>query len=167
MLYSFAGLRSGTAPLGGVVLDAAGNLYGTTSVGGALLCGEGSGCGVVFALSPEGQETVLHLFAGPPLDGWQPVSGIYRNDVGNLLGTTGLGGSGPCSPDGCGVVFRLAPTGKETILHNFTGVPDDGDGPNAGLVRDGAGNFYGTTGGGGSNPGPNGEGCGTVFKLRP
>jgi uncharacterized repeat protein (TIGR03803 family) len=162
VLYSFTGERDGRYPAAPLMQDAAGNLYGVTSEGGALLCGGGSGCGVVFALSPAGEESLLHIFAGPPSDGWQPASGVYRSNAGSLLGTTSIGGTA-----GSGVVYGINAAGKERILHDFAGPPDDGASPNGNLIRDSAGNFYGATAGGGSGAAPNGQGCGTVFKLQP
>ena len=88
---------------------------------------------------------------------------MIRDAAGNLYGTTLQGGDvvNCNSPDGCGVVFRLDTSGKETVLHTFTGA--DGEFPDAGVIRDTAGNLYGTTADGG---GPNG-GYGVVFKLTP
>jgi len=113
--------------------DAAGNLYGTTFAGGS------AGYGNVFKLDITGKETVLHSFTG--LDGRDPFGGLLRDAAGNLYGTTSSGG-GSCSQvggRGCGLVFKLDTTGKETVLHRFTGGAD-GWYPIADLVRDAAGN---------------------------
>ena len=159
LLYSFKGLGDGGTPYGGLILDAAGNLYGTTGFGG-LFGGNrcGNGCGVVFKLDSAGNETVLFPFDGN--SGKEPHGSLVRDAAGNLYGTTLRGGNtdlGTCLFAGCGVVFKVAPGGRETVLHSFTGGADGGN-SYAGLVRDWAGNLYGTTSRGGS-------GYGVVFKL--
>src|ERR1700732_3475949 len=110
-------------------------------------------------------ETVLYAFTGGGSDGGIPLAALIADSSGNLYGTTAAGGvSGPgCFPP-CGVVFKLAPGGTETVLHAFTG-GSDGLIPFAGLIADSAGNLYGTTIGGGS--GCSGQGCGVVFKVSP
>jgi uncharacterized repeat protein (TIGR03803 family) len=162
-LYSFnssGNLSDGGWPKAGVTRDAAGNLYGTTFYGGT---GTGcdiyfAGCGTVFQLDPSGTETVLHSFGGAR-DGWNPTARVVLDAAGNLYGTTAYGGG-----HGQGTVFKLDTTGNETILHSFAG-GRDGANPNAGLVADTAGNFYGTTQYGGR--GGDGHGCGTVFRISP
>jgi uncharacterized repeat protein (TIGR03803 family) len=148
-------------PSGSLVIDAAGNLYGTTSGGGSAACN--GGCGVAWKLAPNGRLTVLHQFTGGA-DGAFPV-GLIFGAAGNLYGTAG-GGSATC-PGGCGVVFKLAPnpdgTWTESVLYTFSGGAD-GVGP-VGLIFDAAGNLYGTTVGGGSTACEGG--CGVVFKLAP
>jgi len=167
VLHSFDGADGGS-PYAGLLRDSAGNLYGTTAHYGSGGCFFGtSGCGTVFKLSPTGTETVLHSFAGSP-DGGNSVAGLVQDAAGNLYGTTLAGGSssGECRyRDGCGVVFKLSPTGTETVLHTFSG-GYDGDEPYAGLLRDPAGNLYGTTrfGGATSTCLPP-IGCGVVFEL--
>jgi uncharacterized repeat protein (TIGR03803 family) len=162
VLYNFTGPPDGNAP-NGVIRDAAGNFYGTTVIGGNTACHIFSepGCGIVFKVDSTGHETVLYSFTGGA-DGANPSSfadaPLVRDAAGNLYGTTPLGGDLSCYGLGCGVVFKVDTTGKETVLHTFTGQPD-GAGPNAGLVRDSEGNFYGTTGGGGQ------FNHGTIFKL--
>jgi uncharacterized repeat protein (TIGR03803 family) len=153
ILYSFAGGVDGASPEAGVILDAAGNLYGTTWGGGS------AGFGTVFKLSrnPDGTwtESILHSFQGA--DGDAPRAELVFDNVGNLYGTTFSGGTVG------GVVFKLSPnadgTWTETIIHNFNGV--DGAIPTGALIMDGAGNFYGTTAQGGT------LGGGTVFQLTP
>ena len=160
-LYAFGSnpnLTDGIQPEAGMVRDSSGNLYGTTFFGGN---GTGcdidfAGCGVVFAVAPNGTETVLHAFSGPS-DGWNPTGRLIRDDAGNLYGTTQFGGL-----YGYGTVFKIDAAGNETILHHFRG-GNDGANPNAGVVEDASGNLYGTTRYGGQ--GCNGEGCGTVFKI--
>ena len=151
LLHSFAGSPAdGEHPHAGAVRDRAGNLYGTTLDGGAF------GDGVVFELSPGGAETVLHSFGGSPGDGRHPHAFLVRDTAGNLYGTTLEGGA-----FNEGTVFELTPRGTETLLHSFDGSPNDGQTPHAGLVRDAAGNLYGTTLDGGA------FGDGVVFELSP
>jgi uncharacterized repeat protein (TIGR03803 family) len=165
VLYKFKGSQGdGQVPFASLIFDAAGNLYGTTGQGGA-----GAG-GTVFELAPsdDGQwsESVLYGFSGP--DGKQPIGGVTFDAAGNLYGTTVIGGSGSCSNGnqqdaGCGVVFKLTPTGdgkwRESGLYSFTG-GTDGANPEASLVLDSLGNFYGTAQDGGA-------GCGGVFGFTP
>jgi uncharacterized repeat protein (TIGR03803 family) len=160
VLHTFRG-ADGASPTAGLVRDSEGNLYGTTVAGGNLACSTAGGCGVVFKLNTTGKETVLHRFTGGA-DGGYPTS-LLRDALGNLYGMTYSGGSTVCS-GGCGVIFKLNPTGTETVLHRFTGV--DGRGPFGGLLRDAEGNLYGTTSSGGQSCFQvGGVGCGVVFKL--
>jgi uncharacterized repeat protein (TIGR03803 family) len=158
VLHNFTG-TDGESPEAGLTLDAAGNLYGTTSAGGA------SGFGVVFKLDPTGQETVLYSFTGGT-DGGAPFGVMVRDSEGNLFGTTNSGGDLSTGFGfGVGVVFEVDASGKETVLHSFTGGAD-GANPVAGLVQDKKGHLYGVTFGGGAPGGPcGGFGCGVVFKL--
>jgi uncharacterized repeat protein (TIGR03803 family) len=161
VLHSFGKKRSdGSTPTGDLVLDAAGNLYGTTEFGGRVRCIP-SGCGTVFRLDTTGAETVLHSFGKTRRDGKFPYAGLVLDAAGNLYGTTVQGGGSNNCVGGCGTVFRLDTTGAETVLHRFVGgsPPTDGERPTAGLVRDAAGNLYGTTAVGGAS------GVGTVFKI--
>jgi uncharacterized repeat protein (TIGR03803 family) len=177
-LYSFAGSPDGQWPIG-IVLDEQGNLYGSTQAGGLATCGPVQrpliSCGTVFKLDTSGQETVLHKFTFSNGDGMMPfVEGsVIRDSQGNLYGTTFYGGDARCYTDGeyygCGIVFKLDPSGQETVLHTFEGAAQgDGAAPAAQLVLDGLGNLYGTTNNGGDahctahyyEPG-----CGTVFKI--
>jgi uncharacterized repeat protein (TIGR03803 family) len=169
VLHSFAGGDDGANPGGGVIFDAAGNLYGTTYQGGGSGCG-GKGCGIVFELSPSGnghwREKVLHTFNG--MNGANPGSDMIFDGVGNLYGTTINGGRAGCDPPiGCGTVFELSPgtTGRwtEKVLRSFYANPKK---PRGKLVFDTAGNLYGTTSTG-AGTGCNGAGCGKVFKLTP
>jgi uncharacterized repeat protein (TIGR03803 family) len=167
VLHSFQG-PDGSRPQSELILDAAGNLYGTTYYGGASGSGCGGfGCGTVFRLTPHanGQwsETVLYSFHGT--DGFKPVSGVVYDAVGNLYGTTPYGGiPGGCSGTGCGLIFQLVPhkngTWTENVLHRF-GKGKDGSVPWGGLIFDATGNLYGTTESGGA------YGYGTVFELVP
>ena len=153
----------GVNPYGGVILDDAGNLYGSTYFGGS------SGLGTVFKIAPNDSETILYNFKGGIADGAGPLNALVRDEVGNLYGTTAYGGDLICSSIGCGTVFKVGANGTETLLHIFTGYPLDGSGPGL-LVRDKAGNLYGTAWGGGnssncldSNNQP--SGCGVIFEV--
>jgi hypothetical protein len=166
-LYSFnGGSNDGSAPVGGVVVDAAGNLYGTTGAGGSYTdCSPfGQTCGVVFELSPNGTgwtETVLYTFTGD-LDGGEPLAGLVLDSQGNLYGTTAIGGS-----FGNGTVFMLSfVSGSwiDSVLYSFHG-GSDGAYPQSALTLHN-GSIYGTTyaGGGNSCLGAS-QGCGTVYQL--
>jgi len=150
VLYTFTDARCGPSPVAGVIRDSAGNLYGTDNCNGA------AGAGVVYRLDTADNYTALYNFTGGA-DGGTPYAGVI-DSAGNLYGTTQSGGIGNCGIPGCGVVFELDPTGQETVLYTFTGGAD-GASPLAGVIRDSAGNLYGTTVGGGS------YGCGVVYKL--
>ena len=146
VLYNFAGSSDGGDPYAGLIRDSAGNLYGTADYGGNAFAG------VVFKVAPDETETVLYNFSGGA-DGAQPFSALVRDKAGNLYGTTTMGGSA-----NAGVVFKLAPGGTETVLHNFTG-GTDGTTPTGGLLKDRAGNFYGTASQGGT------QNSGVLFKI--
>lgn len=156
VLYSFAG-RTGFMP-NGVIRDAAGNFYGTTQDGGTG-CGR-LACGTVFKVDATGTEKVLHSFTGGS-DGAYPVGGLYRDRMGNLYGATEAGGGTGCGGLGCGTVFKVDPSGNESVLYRFTGLGGDGSIPNGDLVPDAAGNLYGTT----TSSGAYSEG--TIFKIDP
>jgi uncharacterized repeat protein (TIGR03803 family) len=156
VLYSFAGGHSdGRRPEAGLIADSSGNLYGTTEFGGA------SNVGVVFKLSPGGTETVLYSFMGGSDGSFPGTSGLIADSSGNLYGTTEEG-----AMFDEGVVFKVSPSGTETVLYAFKGFPSDGQGP-AGLIADSNGNLYGTTQVGGTRVVFCPSGCGTVFKLSP
>jgi hypothetical protein len=180
--------NDGEYPNGGLVMDAAGNLYGTAFYGGTgdcVLFGIKGGCGVVFELSPPvhkggtWKETVLYSFKGGN-DGYVPAGDLTFDKSGNLYGVTLFGGgkgSGLCDPfyQGCGTVFKLsAPKTKsgkwtEQVLYSFA-AGTDGYYPNGGLLIDSVGNLYGTTPIGGNekcNYGDERVGCGTLYRLRP
>jgi uncharacterized repeat protein (TIGR03803 family) len=101
VLYSFLGAPDGEGPAGGVIRDSAGNLYGTTQLGGT------SHAGTVFEVDSNGGETILHSFQGS--DGGDPTSALTLDSQGNLYGTTPVGGAAGCNQNGCGVVFKVAP----------------------------------------------------------
>ena len=163
ILYQFNPLNfphDGFFPNGGILFDPAGNLYGTTQLGG-------DNQGIVYELSPSGGgwvETVLHDFSGGS-DGGTPQAGMVMDQAGNLYGATYAGGDPTClfNDLACGVVFELSPTSNgwvETVLHTFQNGSDRAD-PLGGLIADGKENLYGTTSTGGANNG------GTVFQLTP
>jgi uncharacterized repeat protein (TIGR03803 family) len=172
VLYNFCsqeGCRDGRDPgRGGVTFDQAGNLYGTTEIGGNMQCQ--LGCGVVFRLSPNADgswtENVLHVFCPGSAcrDGAEPDARLIIDQSGNLYGTTPFGGA-----QDLGTVFRLTPNAdgswKEEVLHSL-GARRDGKYPAPILTFDQAGNLYGTAAGGGNDACEFG-GCGTVFKLTP
>ena len=153
LLYPFSGGVDGATPLyGDLIFDKAGNIYGTTSLGG-------SGDGVVFEMMRAGNgwtEQPLYAFSGP--DGASPYNGVIFDNAGNLYGTTTQGGS-----SGNGTVFELSPSGSgwtEQVIYSFQG-GSDGSYPTAGLIFDQSGNLYGATASGGTGGG------GTVFELSP
>jgi len=160
VLYGFGfNGGDGSSPMAGPILDAAGNLYGTTYLGG------GQGVGTVFDLTPNPDgswtHTVLHTFYPSQWGdaGIWPYAGLILDAAGNLYGTTVGGGA-----YGYGVVFELTPnldgSWTESVLYSFTG-GTDGANPYAGLIFDNTGNLYGATVGGGL------YGYGVVFKLKP
>jgi len=170
VLYLFTGQRGDGCQPGpgdpGLVMDAQGNLFGTTFFGGS------ANQGVVFEITAGGLEKVIYKFKGAKKsDGAWPYAGLVLDEnTGSLYGTTEVGGSGQCVSGkvrGCGTVFELSPPStkhgkwRETILHSFTGGAD-GNYPLAGLVRDAqSGDLYGTAGDDHS------ANWGVVFKLTP
>jgi uncharacterized repeat protein (TIGR03803 family) len=150
ILHDFTG-DDGDGPQAPLIIDKKGNLFGTTFNGG--IRGR-NGAGTVFKLAPDGTETVLYAFSGSA-DGGNPAAGLLMDGKGNLYGTAETGGA-----NGYGVVFEVTAAGAYKVLYSFNATPD-GQTPAAGLVRDKAGNLYGTTQSGGDSGG------GTVFKLAP
>jgi|HubBroStandDraft_6_1064221.scaffolds.fasta_scaffold87117_3 hypothetical protein len=188
VLYVFKGSDSndGASPFGGLIMDASGNLYGTTGYDGTGDCrlgGGNAGCGTVYELSPPTEkggpwtETVLYNFKGGT-DGQLPVGDLVFDKQGNLYGATQYGGGyGSCNPSfyqHCGTVFKLSPPKTkgskwtEKVLHGFKG-GTDGANPNGGLIFDSKGAIYGTTysGGNQSCKYDSSVGCGTAFQLNP
>ncbi len=153
VLHSFgpSGSGDGDSPLGGLVADAAGNLYGTTQSGGA------HSEGTVFEVTPAGVETVLYSFASlvGAADGGVPDAGLVMDADGNLYGTTVSGGPQHTS----GVVFRLDPSGALHVIYNFGSQPNDGVSPMGRLLIDSSGDIFGTDNAGGSSN------TGTVFEI--
>jgi uncharacterized repeat protein (TIGR03803 family) len=165
VLYQFTGGKGGGQPWSGVILDASGNLYGTTSEGGNSSDCAYSSCGVVFELTPtssgDWKEKVLHAFTGK--DGGSPLANLVFDEGGNLYGTTEWD-SGYFG----GTVFELSRDSNggwtEHLLHRFSR-GGDGANPAAGLILDASGHLYGTTEFGGDLGGCGGGGCGLVFEL--
>jgi uncharacterized repeat protein (TIGR03803 family) len=153
VLYSFKGGADGGSPYAGVTRDSHGNLYGTTSFGGMGGGPCDAGCGVVYKVDTAGRETVLYTFPNDGKEGYFPDAGVIEDPAGNLYGTASAGG-----PTNIGVVYRLDSAGQQTVLYNFPN-GTDGASPQAGVTRDLAGNFFGTTYLGGT------AGAGTVFKI--
>lgn len=145
-LYNFTGGMDGGNPFAGLTRGDDGNFYGAASAGGA------TGHGDIYKITPDGTITVLYSFAGGS-DGSGPLSAPVLDSRGNLYGTTQSAG-GDCN---CGIVYRISPRGKETVLHRFTGQPD-GYNPFASPILDSRGNLYGTTLSGGTF-------YGTVYKI--
>jgi uncharacterized repeat protein (TIGR03803 family) len=166
-LYTFQGMPDGAAPEAGLVEDAKGVLYGTTTYGGAVCP---AGCGTVFDLVPDGMtysENVLYSFKDGK-DGAYPIAGLLIDKSGALYGTTFQGGASTSCNGGCGIAFKLGPSAKkykETVLHRFSG-GQDGANPVGTMIADSAGDLYGTSKSGGSSSQCSG-GCGVVYKLKP
>jgi uncharacterized repeat protein (TIGR03803 family) len=160
-MHTFMGGAAGSTPIGSLLQDTQGRIYGATTAGGDLNCPltEGDGCGVLYELSPKGGLMVLHAFAGQA-DGAIPFGGLVRDKSGNLFGTTSRGGTA-----NFGTVFKLDRRHKMILLHNFENT--DGALPYSGLVEDPEGNLYGTTYWGGNFDCNSQTGCGVVFKLAP
>ncbi len=157
-LYEFH-KSTGGGPSAGLIMDSKGNLYGTG-------IGLGSSDGIVFRLSPNGGE-VEYDFKGSP-DGAWPRAGLYRDGAGNLYGTTGAGGrTSSYFTNGAGTIFKISPTGRETVVYKFCSKNfcADGLGPSAELVSDASGNLYGTTPTGGLRT--NWGGWGVIYEFSP
>jgi uncharacterized repeat protein (TIGR03803 family) len=160
VLYNFSGHGDGSIPTSALVWDGAGNLYGTTVVGGSCDGWNQYGCGVVFELSPNGSggwnQSVLHTFSAPP-DGANPFCApVIFDSVGNIYGTTEFGGT-----YNSGSVYELSPVAggwTDSILYSFN-YNANGDHPSTGLTMDAAGNLYGTN--------SEYESPGGVFELSP
>lgn len=148
LLHTFTGgPNDGATPNGKLLLDDAGNLYGTTTAGGT------SNLGTVFKIDAQGNESVLHSFGGNG-DGANPYAGVIMDSFGNLFGTTENGGT-----SGVGALFEIDALGNESVVHNFAGAPSDGADPRSDLILDSQGNLYGTTYTGGTSN------YGTVFEF--
>ncbi|HVM92407.1 MAG TPA: choice-of-anchor tandem repeat GloVer-containing protein [Terriglobales bacterium] len=159
VLFNFENLSTGVQPMGGLILDADGNLYGTASVGGYVQkrknCGS-TGCGLVFELSPSGGETILHDFINTLT--WQgrfPFGPLVRDANGNLFGL--VNGFGQATQGG---LFELKTDGSESVLYWFGGSKAPKD-PNPGLLMDAQGDIYGTSNSGGAHH------AGAVFEINP
>lgn len=170
VLHIFSGGSDGEAP-GNSLVNLGGKLYGTTVYGGGSGCASSShtlGCGTVYYVTTAGSESVIYRFPGEA-KGAQPSSALTLYN-GDLYGEAAAGGTGGCSYRnyaGCGLIFKVTPSGTASVVYTFKG-GSDGAAPSGGLVMLG-GDFYGTTASGGINTGvcSYGEGCGTVFELTP
>lgn len=169
VLYNFcsqAKCADGDQPFGGLVEDASGDLYGTTSLGGssAGVCFP-FGCGVVFKLDSAGNYTVMHNFCSEAncADGEIAYAGMIQDDSGNLYGTTIYGGAHHIDPNanGGGTIFKVDSAGNYTVLYSFCSQANCADGylPYTGVTADASGNLYGVTVFGGA------YGVGTAFKV--
>ena len=166
-IYRFRGGTDCQNPTGGVVADAAGALYGTSSGGGP------NNSGAVFQLTPPAPgkkawtEKTLYTFRPGGQDGYGPFGGVIIGPSGALYGTSSVGGGTGCGGRGCGTVFQVTPPApggtrwREAVIYRFKG--KDGATPYVGLIVDGNGRLYGTTSAGGANS----CACGTVFELTP
>jgi uncharacterized repeat protein (TIGR03803 family) len=156
VFYTF-NFTDGSAPNGGLILDPAGNFYGTTQFGGSY------NRGIIFKLSSTGQQTVLYTFTGST-DGGIPIGRLIRDHAGNLYGITSLGGDPTCS---CGTVFQLTPTGSLNTLHAFLGGADGSQNQGQAelgllMIND---NLYGSASFGGVSGCDGSLGCGVLFEV--
>jgi uncharacterized repeat protein (TIGR03803 family) len=166
VIYNFTGGSDGVYPEAGLIMDSAGNLYGTTGFGANSACNT-LGCGTVFKLTRgtggTWTESLLYVFQGGA-DGGEPRSEVVFDAAGNLYGNTAIGGDLTCNPPyGCGTVYKLSPASggwTETALHTFEG-GISGFFPNSGLTIDKLGNLYGNMSSGGAS------GYGYVYRLIP
>ena len=163
-LYNFCAQTNctdGTSPYSALVQGTDGNFYGATLEGGKTDCLAGemeSGCGTVFKITPDGKLATLHRFDSS--DGGFPMGALVESADGNFYGTTSWGGLHDCGGDMffCGTVFKVTPSGKLTVLYEFSGGTDGGP-PYAGLIQAVDRSFYGT------NVGGNIDEDGTIFKI--
>lgn len=175
-----SGFSHGANPVAELIQGADGNFYGTTPYGGSGTCADGFGvigCGTVFKITPSGTETVLYNFlydstTNTAVNGIYPFAGLVQGRDGNFYGTAAGGGNvgAVCNGTlGCGVVFKITPAGKYTVLHAFNGAfatPAEGGGPFGRLLLGSDGNFYGTTTEGGFTADKVAN-QGTIFKITP
>jgi uncharacterized repeat protein (TIGR03803 family) len=166
-IYSFGGAPGDAlSPRVPLIEGRDGNLYGTTATGGSPSAACPSGCGTVFKITPSGAETVLYSFGSSAADGQTPSGALVQGIDGNFYGLTSAGGNTPiggsATPNcNCGTIFRITPSGTETVLYAFGNSAADGTQPSGALLQASDGNFYGTTASGGP------ANAGTVFKLVP
>ena len=154
VLYAFKGNGDGCGSWAGVIQGSDGNFYGTTTAGGA------NNGGTVFAVTPQGVESVLYTFgANGPMDGSYPQTRLLQASDGNFYGTTVFGGSNNAASNGSGTIFKVTPQGVESVIHSFDAATANTGGFSAWLVQGADGNLYGTTIGGGA------YGYGSIFQL--
>jgi uncharacterized repeat protein (TIGR03803 family) len=168
ILWSPADSTEGNGLVSGLILDSSGNLYGSTKLGGASSGPQNAGAGTVFELMPPSMvggswtHSILWNFSSAGTDGQHPVSGLIKDNNGNLYGTTVDGGT---SNGGTVFVLNRPPSNDgnwtESILWNFSTKGTDGNGPFGGVVMDASGNLYGTAAAGGAYQ------HGTAFELTP
>jgi uncharacterized repeat protein (TIGR03803 family) len=151
LLHAFQGGLDPAYPFGGMIADAAGNLYGATSEGCFHRNVRGYGC--IYKIAPDGTLSVLHRFQNGA-DGSDPSGPLVLDPAGNLYGVTDIDNTA-----NRGNVFKIAPDGTFTVLHDFTGAPGDVGGPSSGIIRDAAGTIYGVSDDGGA------FNAGAVFSL--
>jgi uncharacterized repeat protein (TIGR03803 family) len=151
ILYNFQDNGDGRGPYAPPIEGTDGNFYGTTVAGGNNQCNGGNGCGTIYKLTPSGQITTLHQFNNT--DGYTPIAPLVQGTDGNFYGTTTFGGNAGDN----GVIFKVTPSGKFTVLYNFDGT--HGNSPAGPLIQANDGNFYGTTEFGGNR--------GVIFKMTP
>lgn len=175
VLHEFGATKSdGNAPFAGVILDAAGNVYGTASAGGGYCAATSLGCGTVYELTHSSgggwRETTLYRFAGPP-DASSPDFPITMDGAGTFYGAGNGGSETSCQLFGpCGTVFKLAFSGgawHETVLHSFAGSPGDGNQVDSAVILGKGGRLYGGTKYGGAECANSTNGCGVVYEIRP
>lgn len=175
-VYKFTDGSDGSGPENGLIAGPGGNGYGTAPFGGSLsggYCNLDGGCGTAYQMARNGTFSVLYSFTGAP-DGEQPFSALLSGANGWLYGTSELGGTLDCPFNslGCGTVYEVNASGSEQVIYSFLGPENNSDGatPFSGLVKDAAGNLYGSTVFGGTlnndDCEPN-SGCGTIFQLTP
>ena len=159
-LHSFVGgSADGASPGGELLLDAEGNLWGTTIQGGNGSCD--GGCGTVYKITPNGVLSIIHSFDGSTGGGVYPSGGVVPDGQGNLVGTTSAGGlvRPACSHRGCGTLYSLAPDGTESTIYAFTGGAA-GFAPGGRPAMDAQGNLYGPCAGGTADRG-------AIYKVTP
>ena len=151
VLHSFGTGRDGIFPMAGLVEYNPGQFYGVAESGGA------NSNGAIFTVTTAGVENVVYSFAGFPIDGSNPYSGLTLGSDGNFYGVTEFGGT-----QGLGTVFKITPNGVETVVHSFVGGTADGSLPNGSdLVQGLDHNFYSMTKSGGAS------GDGVLYKITP
>ena len=170
-----SGYSHGKQPYSELIQGADGNYYGTTLLGGDSSCADGfgvEGCGTIFKITPAGVQTVLYQFTydattNTALNGIWPYGGLVQGRDGNFYGITSYGGNAAAGCTvGCGVVFKITPAGKFTVLHQFGGLatnPPEGAVPTGRLIQASDGKLYGTTTSGGSVQAYNNQG--TIFSI--